>query len=1199
MSRGGPGRPRRKYAVRRVRLVNFHNLVDETVEIRGGGHLFLLGDNGSGKTTVLDALHMIFSGGSDVELNAAARIGGRAGEGRTYAGIVLRLDPERGLLNEGGAITYALAELVDDEGHALTIGVGLEATTLEAHVTRWGVVHAGPLDEVPITTADPDGRTCATPRDALREALPKHEVHPRMTDYRRAIADRLFGGPATFDDVCRFWSMAKAYREIVTQARDFDALFARLLPAPDTEVFQEILRSLRAIDELEATLADIEAQRSYVASLEARCADVARHREEIARYTWLATAERLSTARAALADSERSRDDSARAAAEAALAAASLEAELATVVTALRDAESSEGAELGRAIVRAEEDLAVRAADAGQRSAEAEREGERMGALEREIGEACAALAAELRGRAGALEASMARAGGSSARIDGCRDEIAAARATAGAVERGAVPAELAPIARRAEDEVRAACAEAREAREVTRVERARVEGRVAEARAGVARIEAEREPAPDVPGCAEGRAALARAGIAARAVYELVEPRRGASPHEVAAIEAMVGPEVLATFVVAANDAGRARATLAAEAPGARVVVRTALDVAVPAWVGETVQAAPGVAHATALSALAAAMSQPASLGEPARPDATGVVELRGVAFRPAESEPRWLGAEARRRAWERRLAEARRTLEAAESAAEQARTAESLAERHAERCADVERTLVALRGPEIHRAHARAVALGERARDQRQRLSAAEARLVDAAARESAAREVLSALRARAGAVGLDEVERRLSAMRARKRDLEAGLGAAQRRAGALETEGVALGARVDAARSDVRRLEESLDADAAVLRRHLETPHDDEALERYVRVTQRGSQFKTIEAIEARLDDARRAEMGAILEIEGDGARGVRSLAWAGRFGFAYDAVANRVEDRRGQPLRNVLSKIDQELADQRTVINEKTRELMDTLVMGALARRLQDQVEGLRRVVREINALLEDLEFGTTRYRFRVTPKPDRREIEELVRRVSLADEEARRSFRDWIDARMRELDLSGADGVPELLDYRRWYDYRLVMRTRRDGQDVELTREKRQLGSGGEQGVPNYLLVLALAKLMFDDAGARVRPLLFDEAFYGIDAGRRDQLLRFATELGLQLAVASPDQDGATPAVRHATTLFLVKDENADVHLAPYHYWNHARDAQRGLFDAEPDEAPPETAECALGARSSATEHDETAPRPAR
>jgi uncharacterized protein YPO0396 len=272
--------------------------------------------------------------------------------------------------------------------------------------------------------------------------------------------------------------------------------------------------------------------------------------------------------------------------------------------------------------------------------------------------------------------------------------------------------------------------------------------------------------------------------------------------------------------------------------------------------------------------------------------------------------------------------------------------------------------------------------------------------------------------------------------------------------------------------------------------------------------------------------------------------------------------------------------VLVAIDRDLAEQREVINAQTRELMDTLVMGSLARHLQEQIERLVRMVRDINQLLGGIPFGAGTYQFQVTPRADRREAVELTRQVSLVDEDSRRRFRTWIDERLPDL-KAGEGEVPEILDYRRWFDYRLFVRST-GGDGVELTAERRRVGSGGEQGVPNYLLVLALGKLMFDNADARIRPLLFDEAFYGIDAGRRDQLLRFATELGLQILVASPDQDGVTSAVRHATTLFVVKDANGDVHLAPYHFWNHEASSQRGLFgDETPAAADPAAAECRL------------------
>jgi hypothetical protein len=86
--------------------------------------------------------------------------------------------------------------------------------------------------------------------------------------------------------------------------------------------------------------------------------------------------------------------------------------------------------------------------------------------------------------------------------------------------------------------------------------------------------------------------------------------------------------------------------------------------------------------------------------------------------------------------------------------------------------------------------------------------------------------------------------------------------------------------------------------------------------------------------------------------------------------------------------------------------------------------------------------------------------------------------------------------------------------------------------------------------------LTIAHFLFDKDRIRLPVLIFDEAFYGIDAGRRDQILGFASDLELQLFVASPDQDGVKKEIPFSTSIFVLKDANCNVHLYPYH-WNAA------------------------------------------
>ncbi len=140
------------YKITAVRLVEFHNLGTTTIEIPEGGHLFLLGDNGSGKTTILDAVHLVLTAGREMEFNSAARVAGsKDSGGRTYQGIVLRYNAVTGRTAREAGITYAAVELKSDTGRVCSLVVGLSARGMDVQYERWGGIASVGVSELPLS----------------------------------------------------------------------------------------------------------------------------------------------------------------------------------------------------------------------------------------------------------------------------------------------------------------------------------------------------------------------------------------------------------------------------------------------------------------------------------------------------------------------------------------------------------------------------------------------------------------------------------------------------------------------------------------------------------------------------------------------------------------------------------------------------------------------------------------------------------------------------------------------------------------------------------------------------------------------------------------------------------------------------------------------------------------------------------------
>ena len=1145
------------YRITSVRLVEFHNLGTTTIDIPEGGHLFLLGDNGSGKTTLLDAIHLVLSAGRDMEFNSAARVAGaKDAGGRTVQGIVLRYNAVTNRAARETGITYAAVEMrsMADTNKVVSLVIGLSAEGLDVAYQSWGGMASVPVRDLPLTVEEGGRLRAATQAEFKRAmaggSLVGGKYFGHISDYREAVAKRLFGGEAKYADACKLLRTGKAYREIAARATNYDELFRQLLEDPARETFEPLLRGLRQLDESKSRLDQIDERARYLT-------DLRRQRDQLADA-------RLKTSVIAWAEAERAR---AQAAAEAEKLAAAEKAGLAELkalessaeaaqaetersrerlddlkqkdATGLLGREKSVTARLadcrrradGEATRLAEEEAAVRAAAKAHAQAVAacsdvlRRQGEAIQRAGREAQLSCGAL----------VDALMA--------ADPLREEAACAPAFA----------DLDPTIGKARDErtERTFAARRRAADAATAAE---------EAEKACARLRTLQENVPDIPGFADLQATLRQNMLSARSVYELLEPAAGCDARHLALLERLAGEAFLATLVADEKEADRVRQLAWRDGSSVAVAVREDVSgdvTALTPWLGNFISFEESDPAAVRLLA-----RQLASGGAPQ--DGT-FLSVRTWAFRDRaaplpEGHPKLVGRKAREAERARQLREAEERLAVSrreQKAAEKDLQATEASERAVRNLAVV----VEAARNEIREA----VESVRRAREQeaaREILRARTQAVAEECAREAAdVQEELDDLRLRMRAEGIDAtLEKRLAAAAKALRQREEAALEIQRQIGATR------GRLESLAKTRTAR-----EVEAANARTRAET-----AASAFAARLQEG---ETVSAGAARLCPAcagatdfaalRERCAGDARVAENEIRRMIREQKGE-KFSFSFDAEANSLADRRGSSLDDVLADETRQLEDLKGAINQKTREVFERIFMGEVMHRLYLDLLQIEDLARRIQKKLSGRRFGSNRYAFELTPVPAYERFVRQVRAVNGADED-KDELRAMLEERRDEILGAEIDQIPEIFDYRRWFRFQLKVLTENEEGRV-IDRKVKSLGSGGEQAVPNYLLILTVAEFLYH-GGERTdppkcAPLLFDEAFYGIDAARRDQLLAFADDLGLQLFVSSPDQDGVKREIRHSVSLIVIKDENLDVHLSPVVWRNVA--TQGGLFDAPTD-----------------------------
>ncbi len=1135
-------KPRENYRITAVRVVEFHNLGTTTIEIPEGGHLFLLGDNGSGKTTILDAIHLVLTAGREMEFNSAARVAGaKDSGGRTIQGIVLRYNAVTGRPMRETGITYAAVELKSDAGRAVSLAVGLAADGMDVAFERWGGIASVPVADIPLAVEE-GGRLRATTQSEFKRgitALTGGKYYGHINDYADAVGARLFGGEAKYADVCKLLRTAKAYREIAARAANYDDLFRKLLEEPSRDTFEPLLKGLRELEESKGRLEQIDERAVYLNELRRESERLEKLRFHADLVAWAeADAKRTVAERegATIAESEQ--------AAQKELA--SLEGEWA----ALKDD-----------VARARERLSdLRAKDktglVGQEKAAVQR----LSEAERKLSDAERVLVED---RRSAQEAEKAAKSAREHRASALRkqaDDLMSAGKTANFSSGGIADAlygadardltELFAEARaRATAEINARSDAAFHARAEAEVAQRETEERRKELDA----IRARGENLPDVPGFAEAREELRAKMLGARPLYELLEPASGCDARHLAFLERLVGDDFLATWVVRPDEADQVRRIVWREGSCQSIAVRgESDDVSVndlAPWLGTFVSFEESDVEAVRLLAQHLA----AKVG----PKDGDFLSQKTWLFRGREgllatAKPRLIGAKAR-------AAEQARLEKAAEVRLAEAERQEKAASK---KCATCEQTLAALQTFRTSLEDARDVFVRETSavnaaeaelRRIADRASISEARAEEHRRAVAVCRDELEDVRVKMRAEGIDgSLEKRIASAEKTVRDKERAADVARERIGGVRGRIEGLAKARSAREAEVA--EAATRVSDMLARFAVRIPEGQDvarfAAEEFPQLAVEGADYSALReglakesgAAEAKIEQRIRDQKGVV-------------------FAFSFDKQYNTIIDRHGSSLADILVHEKEELEKFKSVLDTKSREVFEQIFMGEVMRRLYLDLMRITDLTGRIQRQLAGRKFGSNRYAFSISPIPEYEGFVRLVRKGYALDSGGEKDeLRDYLELHRDEILNADIDTVPDIFDYRKWFRFELKVVTENEEGRV-IDRKVKSMGSGGEQAVPNYLLILTVAEFLFH-GGDGVEPpktafLLFDEAFYGIDAARRDQLLAFADALGLQLFVSSPDQDGVKREIRHSVSLIVVKDENLDVHLTPVVWRNVA------------------------------------------
>jgi Putative exonuclease SbcCD, C subunit/P-loop containing region of AAA domain len=256
-----------------------------------------------------------------------------------------------------------------------------------------------------------------------------------------------------------------------------------------------------------------------------------------------------------------------------------------------------------------------------------------------------------------------------------------------------------------------------------------------------------------------------------------------------------------------------------------------------------------------------------------------------------------------------------------------------------------------------------------------------------------------------------------------------------------------------------------------------------------------------------------------------------------------------------------VRLLLSFLDASIEQLQQTLSQRVTRVVRDIILGEVVSHLVDQLVRAHEIIVGLNERLATARFfaRNTRYSLRLAVRLTRHPdipFDHVAVATALLEHgrampasvqaQLTQIFSTWLDEQMRGQAQPSVEALVEQLDYRRWVDISLLHSDDLDPRIRPWDSAVSGFGSGGEQRVPVYVLLLTAAAMQFAVSHAPLRLLMHDEAFARMDQRNADLVVRFAQQLGVGLVIASPNLDLFAEGVSYASAYRLRQLPNGHI-----------------------------------------------------